>query len=428
MAPTVTEVMNSNTSGNTTGGGLSSDWGTSWEDFNKLHQRLLTDFHQDFFTSSFDNCNTISNANKSFSSSSSSSDNSVQIKNEKDKFIVLVDSSGFKPEELKVSTFDHVLKIEGKHIEENDSGDCSKYVSRQFSRSYTLPSDCKVQEMTSSFGSGKLTVNVPKAKPAIQEIPSRSVPISVKHESKQSSFEKEEKRSTTPSFGDSVKQVKINHMKQDTSSKQETAGDKTASSMTSSSRTSSPTMTSSSKSPEPPMTSSSIFDNMNRGSNLFHHRWVKPIQLFDEDFFVDSFWNDRRQGSSSGAEDLDAWRKPSFIRSNVGSKVTVNDDDQRFEFIIPTDEYEPQELKVTVLDDVLKIEGKHVEEHAEGQGDKQRKRKSVSKQFSRSYVLPRHVYKMDQVESCLTKAKNLVVKVPKIQPKTNAFNVPIKMM
>lgn len=415
MAPTVNEVMSSSSNG---GGGL-SDWGTSWEDFNKLHQRLLTNFDRDFFTSSFDNCNNISNAN----TSSSSSDNSVQIKNEKDKFIVTVDSKDFKPEELKVSTFDNVLKIEGKHIEENDSGNCSKYVSRQFSRSYTLPSDCKVQEMTSSFGSGKLTVNVPKAKPAIQEIPSRSVPISVNHESKQSTFEKEEKRSTTPSFGDTIKQVKINHIKQD---KQET--DKTAS-MTSS-RTSSPTMTSSSKSPEPPMTSPSIFD-MNRGSSLFHHRWVKPIQLFDEDFFVDSFWNDR--GSSSGAaaaaaEDLDGWRQPSVIRSNVGSKVTVNDDDHRFEFIIPTDEYEPQELKVTVLDDVLKIEGKHVEEHSEGEGDKQRKRKSVSKQFSRSYVLPKHVYKMDQVESCLTKAKNLVVKVPKIQPKTNAFNVPIKML
>merc|ERR1711994_1225157 len=97
---------------------------------------------------------------------------------EKDRFIVSVDSSDFKPEELKVSTFDNVLKIEGKQIEEsgNGSGNCSKYVSRQFSRSYTLPSDCKVHEMTSSFGNGKLTVNVPKAKPAIQEFPSRSVP------------------------------------------------------------------------------------------------------------------------------------------------------------------------------------------------------------------------------------------------------------
>merc|ERR1712142_118108 len=132
------------------------------------------------------------------------------------------------------------------------------------------------------------------------------------------------------------------------------------------------------------MTSS--FD-MDRGSSLFH-RWVRPIQLFDEDFFVDSFWNDR--SGAGGAEDLDGWMQPSVIRSNVGSKVQVNDNDQRFEFIIPTDDYEPQELKVTVLDDVLKIEGKHIDEQSEGEGDLQKKRKTVSKQFSRSYVLPKH--------------------------------------
>jgi len=402
MSPAVNEIMNSH----------GSDWGSTWDDFNKLHQRLLTNFHRDFFTSSFDNIG-----------STSTNSDSVQIKNEKDRFIVSVDSSDFKPEELKVSTFDNVLKIEGKQIEEsgNGTGNCSKYVSRQFSRSYTLPSDCKVNEMTSSFGSGKLTVNVPKSAPAIEEIPSRRIPISVRNETTASSLSNEfgsetATPSAAPSVGEpSVRQVKINHnVKQD-------KREEKVESMTSS-RTSSPTTSSASKSPEPPMTST--FD-MDRGSSLFH-RWVRPIQLFDEDFFVDSFWNDR--SGAGGAEDLDGWMQPSVIRSNVGSKVQVNDNDQRFEFIIPTDDYEPQELKVTVLDDVLKIEGKHIEEQSDGEGDHQKKRKTVSKQFSRSYVLPKHVYKMDQVESCLTKAKNLVVKVPKIQPKTNAFDVPIKML
>jgi len=409
MSPAVNEIMSS-------GGG--SGWGSTWDDFNKLHQRLLTDFHRDFFTSSFDNIG---------GGSASANSDSVQIKNEKDKFIVSVDLSDFKPEELKVSTFDNVLKIEGKHIEESGNGtgndSCSKYVSRQFSRSYTLPADCKVNEMTSSFGSGKLTVNVPKSRPAIEEIPSRSVPISVRHETSaaSSALKQTGGETATTSVGEpSVRQVKINHHV-----KQEKRGAQEKAESMASSRTSSPTTSSASKSPEPPMTSS--FD-MDRGSSLFH-RWVRPIQLFDEDFFVDSFWNDRSGSSSGGgAEDLDGWMQPSVIRSSVGSKVQVNDNDQRFEFIIPTDDYAPQELKVTVLDDVLKIEGKHIDEQSEGEGDLQKKRKTVSKQFSRSYVLPKHVYKMDQVESCLTKAKNLVVKVPKIQPKTNAFNVPIKML
>ena len=40
-------------------------------------------------------------------------------------------------------------------------------IFRQFSRSYTLPSNCKVQEMKSSFGNGKLVISVPKSRPAI---------------------------------------------------------------------------------------------------------------------------------------------------------------------------------------------------------------------------------------------------------------------
>jgi len=366
MAPAVNEICS----------GV-NNWGSSWDDFNRLHQRLLTDFHRDFFTSSFDN-----------EVASTSKKDSVQINNEKDKFVVIVDSKDFKPEELKVSTFDNVLKIEGKHIEETSSSsspgnESNKYVSRQFSRSYTLPSDCKVHDMASSFGSGKLTVTVPKSRPAIEEVvqedSARSVPIAVQRKSSEAK----------PSVEPSVRQVTISHKEKKEERREE-----------------------SSKSPEPPVMTSSVFD-MDRGSSLFH-RWVRPIQLFDEDFFEDSFWQPHGGCLADNT---------SIIRSSVGSKVQVNDNDERFEFIVPTDDYQPQELKVTVLDDVLKIEGKHV---SGGEGDVTGKK--VSKQFSRSYVLPKHVYKMDQVESCLTKAKNLVVKVPKIQPKTNEVNVPIKML
>jgi len=171
-------------------------------------------------------------------------------------------------------------------------------------------------------------------------------------------------------------------------------------------------------SPPPMIHAASSF--FNRGNSLFD-RWTKPIQLFDEDFFVDSFWNNSCGGSSKTDDWVTSKRMANPVGSSIsGSQVQVSDNEDRFEFIIPTDDYAPGELKVTVLDDVLKIEGKHVDE-SEG--------KKVSKQFSRSYVLPRHVYKMDQVESCLTKAKNLVVKVPKTRhQKTGEISVPIKML
>lgn len=125
------------------------------------------------------------------------------------------------------------------------------------------------------------------------------------------------------------------------------------------------------------------------------------------------------------------------MTKSTGSKVDVKETEDQFQFILPTDDYDPKELKVSVLDDVLKIEGQHVEEDSEDRGEdgnSKVKRRHVTKQFSRSYVLPKHIYKMDQVESSLnTRQKRLVVKVPKIKvtPQLGhqrAVNVPIKML
>ena len=42
----------------------------------------------------------------------------MKVKDDKDKFELTLDVSQFKPEELKVSTVNNVLSIEGKHEEE----------------------------------------------------------------------------------------------------------------------------------------------------------------------------------------------------------------------------------------------------------------------------------------------------------------------
>ena len=80
---------------------------------------------------------------------------------------------------------------------------------------------------------------------------------------------------------------------------------------------------------------------------------------------------------------------------------------------------QPNELKVTVLDNVLKIEAKH-EENTEGN--------HISKQFVRSYVLPAE-YKAKDVQSSLSKSGKLTVVVPKKNQieKTLVRDIPIKM-
>ena len=76
-------------------------------------------------------------------------------------------------------------------------------------------------------------------------------------------------------------------------------------------------------------------------------------------------------------------------------------------------------MKVTVLDNVLKIEAKH-EENTEGN--------HVSKQFVRSYVLPAE-YKAKLVQSSLSKSGKLTVVVPKQNQREKSIvrDIPIKM-
>jgi len=106
--------------------------------------------------------------------------------------------------------------------------------------------------------------------------------------------------------------------------------------------------------------------------------------------------------------------------SNFNREVEVNQNNEK-ELTLTFDlkDYKPNELKVTVLDNVLKIEAKH-EENTEGN--------HISKQFVRSYVLPAE-YKAKDVQSSLSKSGKLNVIVPKQSSaeKTIVRDIPIKM-
>merc|ERR1711963_1301965 len=71
-----------------------------------------------------------------------SKDNEViRVKEDDTKMEVSLDTSQYRPDELKVMVSDGVLTVEGKHEEKAEDG--SKMVSRMFSRKYTLPADAK---------------------------------------------------------------------------------------------------------------------------------------------------------------------------------------------------------------------------------------------------------------------------------------------
>lgn len=83
-------------------------------------------------------------------------------------FELSMDVKHFSPGEITVSTTDNSVTIEGKHEKHHDN---NGFVSRQFTRRYTLPEGCDGSKITSEISSdGFLTVKAPppKALPCIE--------------------------------------------------------------------------------------------------------------------------------------------------------------------------------------------------------------------------------------------------------------------
>ena len=86
-----------------------------------------------------------------------------------------MDTSQYKPDELMVNVVNHNLTVEAKHTDQSEDG--RSFVSRQFLRRYTLPSDCKQDLVTSNLSSdGVLVISSPKMPPQMNT-EGRSVPI-----------------------------------------------------------------------------------------------------------------------------------------------------------------------------------------------------------------------------------------------------------
>merc|ERR1712107_864061 len=91
---------------------------------------------------------------------------------------VHLDTSGYKPDELKVQVEGGIVRVEGKHEEKSEVG--AVMVSRQFVKEYALPESSKPEGVESSLSKdGVLVITMPKPKKAINQNKSRSVPIAI---------------------------------------------------------------------------------------------------------------------------------------------------------------------------------------------------------------------------------------------------------
>jgi len=321
---------------------------------------------------------------------------------------MVFDTTGFDKDELKISRQGRIVTIEGKTKSEKSSNESteksSSYVSRQFSRSYTVPSSCNMDKMKSILANNKLTISIPKNQVEIENAASRQVPIEFKESM------------PTPTMSRKLdKEMASNKIQKTISEKTNYRKDSDQV------RTVPVTLTEKATSS---VTNNAIREQENKQSNvnecetrsLHDSRWtpsfIRPILLFNKD---DSIFNTSIQ---SKFEDRIKDMFP--CTSNFSRDVEINENDEK-ELTLKFDlkDYKPNELKVTVLDNVLKIEAKH-EENTEGN--------HVSKQFVRSYVLPAE-YKAKLVQSSLSKSGKLTVVVPKQNQREKSIvrDIPIKM-
>merc|ERR1719326_1160206 len=103
----------------------------------------------------------------------------IKHKEDDNKVEVHLDTSGYKPSELKVQVEGNTVRVEGKHEERSQAG--AVMVSRQLVKEYALAEGSKTEGVESSLSKdGVLVITMPKPRKAINTDKTRSVPIAIK--------------------------------------------------------------------------------------------------------------------------------------------------------------------------------------------------------------------------------------------------------
>jgi len=101
--------------------------------------------------------------------------NVIRVKDDDKAFEITMDTSQYRPDDLKVNVMNNTLTIEAKHSEQSEDG--HSFVARQFLRKYSLPRRCRQERVNSNLSSdGVLVITAPKLA-AISDNIERTVPI-----------------------------------------------------------------------------------------------------------------------------------------------------------------------------------------------------------------------------------------------------------
>ena len=98
------------------------------------------------------------------------------LQEDETKMEISLDTTGYKPDELKVQVREGELCVEGKHEERSEAGQVM--VSRQFSKRYGLPQGAKRLEVMSNLSQdGVMVITVPKEKKIEEVKTTEKIPV-----------------------------------------------------------------------------------------------------------------------------------------------------------------------------------------------------------------------------------------------------------
>merc|ERR1712198_261805 len=311
--------------------------------------------------------------------------NLISMKNDENKMEISLNTTGYKPSELKVNVADGELTIEGKHEEKSEEG--HTMVSKKFSRRYTLPAEAKLTEVVSNLSQdGVMVITVPKEK-KIQEIKGKEKEQVLQKNSLSNEQTSEEVN----------QQVNVNR-KSSTSSLMNDKINQTKSMV--------------------PMTMRDPFFN----DPFFKDTWM-DIEKSHKNFFEESrklfeqslsSMESKMKSSEDIFKDTDAM---SIFGAKDSTVIRMVNDDSKMEISLDTYGYKPDELKVSAGKGVISVKGKHEEKSEAGHV-------MVSRQFSKTYSLPQNANPEDVVSN-LSQDGILVISVPKREQIMDSRSVPI---
>merc|ERR1711963_1073248 len=310
------------------------------------------------------------------------------LQEDETKMEISLDTTGYKPDELKVQARDGELCVEGKHEERSEAGQVM--VSRQFSKRYGLPQGAKRLEVMSNLSQdGVMVITVPKEKKIEEVKTTEKIPVEHVKNVGEMNMKMEEK------------------VEERRRSREEEMADMTS------------------------QRSSSRATNSSRGSSqardgersIIRDEMLVPMTLrepFLEDPFFkgtlsniessrDDFFKKAREGFEESLKQMETmmsgissnWTNPSSFDSHFNSVMNNSDN-----CVI---RHMEDDTKMEVEHGVVRVEGRHHEKSESGQV-------MVSRQFARQYALPQGA-KPEEVVSSLSKDGVLAIHVPKQAPK-----------